>query len=382
MRIIPVGQIKSGQKLGQTLYNIRMLPALRPGIILEKNHIRWLAENGYRSVMVDDGIQIEEPKEIISEEQFLRGTRVIKELFTVAESVMRMESGDTSSKTRELFLLRNHRDELLEGLLDWGGRLIVDMSKNGYRLWERSVVKSQETYALSHALCTALISILIGFKMKLNFKQLQALFAGSILAEIGNLTIPKAVLDKQGRLSEEEFELVKSHCYKGYIQIKSCAELNHLIKIICLEHHERVDGMGYPKGLKRENIHLLARIMAVSDAYDAMNSDRPYRYAYMPHKALEILRMSTGFRYDEEVFSALVSVVLPYPVGTLVSLDDGSCGVVSGIKEGIPDDPLIRLFNGNELCEPIPLSDLPGRRIAGIRHAIPGSEAMSSALED
>lgn len=372
MRVVPINQIKSGQRLGQTLYNARMLPALRPGIILEDNHIRWLSENGYRSVTIDDGILMEEPIGIITEEQFVRGTRIIKELFTVAEAVMRMESGHVSSKTRELFMLRNHRDELLEGMLDWGGRLIVDISKNEYRLWERSVVKSQETYSLTHALCTALIAVLIGFKMKLNFKQMQALFAASILAEVGNLAIPKGILDKQGRLSEEEFEVVKGHCYRGYIQIKSCAELNHLIKIICLEHHERVDGTGYPKGLKREEIHLLARIIAVSDAYDAMNSDRPYRYAYMPHKALEIIGMSTGVRYDEEVFSTLRSVVMPYPVGTLVSLDDGSCGVVSGMLEGMPDKPLIRLFNGGELCKPASLSELQGRKITGIRHAIPG----------
>lgn len=371
MRVIPVSQIKVGQVLGQTLYNSRMLPALRPGIAIQENQIRWLCDNGYRSVYVDDGLDLDEPTPLITEDQFAKGSRRIGELFAASKDLMRMEQENTPSKSRELFKLRNHRDELLEDIVEWSGRTITDLSKGGNRFWECSIVKSQPSYPVGHALCTTLISTLMGFEMRLNFKQIQSLFMASILAEVGNLIIPQEILSKQGRLTPDEFEQVKGHCYNSYTQIKSCAEINHLIRLICLEHHERVDGTGYPKGLKDHEINILAKVLTVADAYDAMNSDRSYRQAYMPHKAMELMAMDVGTRYDKDAFAALKKVVIPYPVGTLVSLDDGTCGAVSGRLPGKVDKPIIRLIQGKTLNEPTLLSDLPERRITGIRHTLP-----------
>jgi len=143
-------------------------------------------------------------------------------------------------------------------------------------------------------------AIEIAKRMELAEEMLEDLRKGGRLHDIGKIAIPDRILLKNGKLSPEEFEIVKKHVIFGEEICRPLSSLRGALPII-RHHHERWDGKGYPDGLKGEEIPLLARIVAVADAFDAMINDRPYRKALSKEKALKILRTGAGTQWDPEI---------------------------------------------------------------------------------
>jgi HD-GYP domain-containing protein (c-di-GMP phosphodiesterase class II) len=127
------------------------------------------------------------------------------------------------------------------------------------------------------------------------------------LHDIGKLGIPSRILDKPGKLEDEEIEVIKSHPTKGVTILEPIRSYAELLPIVH-QHHERFDGMGYPKGLKGESIHRSARILTVADAFDAMVSDRPYRKGLSEERAIEIIREASGTQFDPRVVETFLSM--------------------------------------------------------------------------
>jgi HD-GYP domain-containing protein (c-di-GMP phosphodiesterase class II) len=144
--------------------------------------------------------------------------------------------------------------------------------------------------------------------MGLTAEQMDDLERGSLLHDIGKIGIPLIVLDKQGKLTPEEYDLVKSHPSTGSRILSPIRAYAGIIPIV-EQHHERFDGKGYPNGLKGNQTHIGARIIAVADSFDAMVSDRPYRSAMGRQRAIEIIREEAGFQFDPEVARVFDRVV-------------------------------------------------------------------------
>jgi len=165
--------------------------------------------------------------------------------------------------------------------------------------WTRGHSERVTAYALS-----------IAKEMGLTESELETLKTASILHDIGKIGTYDAVLDKPGRLTEEEFALVKKHPGKGAEILKHIKQLEEAIPVI-RHHHERIDGSGYPDRLKSEEIPLLARIICVADAYDSMTADRPYRSAPGKEFAVGELKRCSGTQFDPEVVAAFVGLLQP-----------------------------------------------------------------------
>ncbi len=148
-------------------------------------------------------------------------------------------------------------------------------------------------------------------------------------------------LIKKGKLETFEYEIIKQHPENGYRTAKSCPFLSHHVKLICLQHHERVDGNGYPNGLALDEIDLKARILAVADAYDSLTSARTYRPPYPPHKALSIMRADSNKAFDPDIVQALSEVIVPYPIGSVLKLCNKEQGIVVGIHRDRPERPVL-----------------------------------------
>ncbi|PLV55732.1 HD-GYP domain-containing protein [Thermotoga sp. SG1] len=152
-----------------------------------------------------------------------------------------------------------------------------------------SIVGKKDHYTAIHSRNVAKIAFLIGKKMGLKRKELKTLEMAGYLHDIGKIAVSEHVLNKSGKLSDEEFEIIKKHPVVGADILKEYSELSHVVPVI-LYHHERTDGSGYPLGLKNSEIPLLARILAVADVFDALTSDRPYRPAMKPEDALSLIK--------------------------------------------------------------------------------------------
>lgn len=168
-------------------------------------------------------------------------------------------------------------------------------------------VEKKDRYTYMHSDRVAEYAVKIAKKLKLNTEQLENLSIASILHDIGKIHIPEEILNKPGKLTGEEFEMIKKHPGDGAEMIKETyyGEIAPIIE----QHHERLNGSGYPRGLKEEEILLEARIIAVSDTFDAMTEDRAYRKAFGAQVAMDELRRLTGSHYDKVVVDAFEDIL-------------------------------------------------------------------------
>jgi HD-GYP domain-containing protein (c-di-GMP phosphodiesterase class II) len=164
------------------------------------------------------------------------------------------------------------------------------------------------------------------------------------------------VLNKPGALTQEEFAIMKSHPEAGHRLLKEGGGVGPVALDVCLHHHEKVNGRGYPKGLKGDEISLFAKMGAVCDVYDAITSNRPYKTGWDPAESL--MKMATWTKeghFDERVFQAFVKSIGIYPTGSLVKLQSGRLAVVIEQSRGALLSPLVRVFFSTKSNEPIPV---------------------------
>ncbi len=168
-----------------------------------------------------------------------------------------------------------------------------------------SALEAKDPYTRGHSHRVTEYALIIGHQMNLDEEQLRILELGGSLHDIGKFGIPDAVLQKPGYLEEDEWELIKLHPRRGYMMLVGLPGLEAILPLI-RNHHERLDGSGYPDGLKGDQIPLLVRIISVADAYDALTSHRPYRQAFSHQKAAEELNRCKNTQFDPDVVEALM----------------------------------------------------------------------------
>lgn len=175
-----------------------------------------------------------------------------------------------------------------------------------------SAIDARDAYTRGHSQRVGRYALAIGRQLRLTDHDCEQLYLAGLLHDLGKIGVPDHVLLKPGRLSPEEFDLIKMHPEIGYRILEPIAELAFALPGV-LHHHERLDGRGYPHGLAGEQIPLMARILAAADAYDAMTSSRTYRTAMSNERAREILGEGAGMQWDPQVVAAFLSAVQPLP---------------------------------------------------------------------
>jgi HD-GYP domain-containing protein (c-di-GMP phosphodiesterase class II) len=196
------------------------------------------------------------------------------------------------------------------------------------------------SYLGRRALGTAAVAVTLGRRLGLERPALLALAAGGLLLDIGKVAVPVQILAKPGALDGREQGYVRRHVERALALVAGRDLAPRALEMLA-GHHERCDGRGYPLGLRHTEIPLFARIAAIADAYDAMTLDRRYAAALSPHAALRDLERLRGEKYDAALVDELVVALGRFPVGTLVELGDGSCGLVCGQRLGEPANPQV-----------------------------------------
>ena len=191
-------------------------------------------------------------------------------------------------------------------------------------------LKTADNYTYMHSVAVCALMIALARQLGLDDAVTRELGLAGLLHDVGKMTVPAAILNKPGKLTLEEFDIVKRHPLAGHALLQASSDIGAIALEVCLHHHEKFDGSGYPHGLKGEAISLHARMGAICDVYDAITSNRPYKAGWGPAESLR--RMAEWSRvghFDEKVFAAFVKCLGIYPVGTLVRLRSGRLGVVT-----------------------------------------------------
>ncbi|WP_076413242.1 HD-GYP domain-containing protein [Shewanella sp. UCD-KL12] len=207
-----------------------------------------------------------------------------------------------------------------------------------------SALRTKDAYLLEHSINVSFLLVTFGKYLNLERDILRQLAVGGILHDIGKIKVDNKVLHKPGRLTDKEFEHMKLHQTFAVDIMEQTQGLSKISKDVCLMHHEKLDGNGYPRGLKGDEIPLHGRMSCIVDIFDALTATRCYKEAMSPAAAFKILLSLTPFHLDEKLVYEFIRCVGVYPVGSLVELSDGRIGIVWQSKNRDALHPVLKCF--------------------------------------
>lgn len=345
MRLVPLECVRENSLLGKNIYDSDGRILLRAGVTLTETILKRIKVLKIFSVYIIDEYSSAEIEDIIKPELRQKSISIIKETFRDIERIAsthnfdKRTSKDYTAKEKEYFdSISSVAEELLENILS-NKNLLVSLVD----------IKSMDNYTYAHCVNVAIISIILGISLNLPKQQLTHLCFGALIHDIGKAFIPHEILQKPGKLTPEEFEIIKNHPKYGYdfLNKNYNSNLSSHVKMIVLQHHERFDGKGYPDGVLGPNISYLARIVTIADVYDALTSDRPYKRAMCPSDALEYLMSNAGTLFDFEILNVFCKVIIAFPQGTIVSLSNGDVGIVEKTFPNFPLRPLVKILKSD-----------------------------------
>lgn len=214
-------------------------------------------------------------------------------------------------------------------------------------------LKEKDSYTYMHSVAVCALMIAVGRQFGIEGDDLRNLGVAGLLHDTGMTGIPDAILNKPRSLTSEEFNVIKAHPELGWKILSGAPEINEMVLDVCLHHHERIDGTGYPKRHPGEELSLFTKICTVCDVYDTITSDRHYKKGYAPVDAIRKMAAWQPGHFDLQVFHAFVKTVGIYPVGTLVKLGTGRLAVVTDQATKSLLTPIVKVFFSTKLNTPI-----------------------------
>jgi len=336
MRFVPLNCIREGMVSAKQLFGKNGELMLNAGSVIRESYIEKIKDLGYNGIYIDDELSKDIiAKDLISDNIKSEAIKLLKRTFFQFENQKDISEEEICNIER---LVNNILDEIISN-----NEIMVNIID----------IKVFDDYTFYHSLNVALLSLVIGLSLGLNRRELYELGLAAILHDIGKVFIAKEILNKPSKLTDEEFEIIAAHSYKGYEYLKLHTQLPAKCYIAILHHHEKYDGSGYPFHLKGEGISLFGRIISVADVYDALTSDRPYRKAVLPSEAIEYIMSGGGTIFDPKIAENFVKRVAPYPVGICVVLSDNRSGLVLESHIGCSLRPKIKIIkHGTQWVKP------------------------------
>lgn len=346
MIFVPTSSLKPGMVVAKTVvssYDSTSLPLVTKGLVLTNCIIRRLEERSMSGCYIDTEFSKDiEPGDIIGPTLKKKALSGIKRVFEEVSITRKISIDNMSLVTeiaKELVLQILQSDEVLIDFLD---------------------LQNYDDYTYRHSLSVAIFSVAIGHKLGYGTSLLMDLVTGALLHDVGKTDISIDLINKPGKLTTEEYAIIKRHPEMAVERLKSGHSVSSVVLNGILSHHERFNGTGYPRGLSGADIPVYGRILAVADVYDALTTIRPYRKAWFPDEAIEYLLRYKGIHFDPEIIEAFLKIVVPYPIGTMVELSNGCPAIVIKNNEN-KLRPVVRMFNVEDdvpFCEVDLMNDL------------------------
>jgi HD-GYP domain-containing protein (c-di-GMP phosphodiesterase class II) len=368
MRLVSIANLPPDARLARDILSGRDgAPLLRAGVTLGERFVDHLHKAGIQAVWVEDelgrGI---EPLPVLSAQTRSQATRVLAALH---DETRRAVAAGRTLDPEATDDLSEVVDAILEEIEELDGRAVV-----------LADLCAASAYTVQHSIDMTALGLLIGRRLIvehgwLDYKgerqdnrheeRLFRLGMGLLLADIGKLTIPESILNKPGKLTEEEWEIVKAHPKAGVKLVRDTGAWCPLVQGCVLRHHERWDGSGYPEAKVATEIHEMARIAAVADVFDAITSERPFAEAKPAHAGVQAILAGSGTQFDPVICEVFASRVAPFPTGVEVELTDGRRAIVVSVPELELDRPVLRVITGPGAPFDVSLQQDPSIQIAG-----------------
>lgn len=236
--------------------------------------------------------------------------------------------------------------------------MVDSIFRNQDALTCMSRLQTKDSYLIEHSLNVSILTAVFAKHLGFDKRVIQELTLGAFLHDLGKVLIPKEILNKRTALTQKEHKIMHSHVALGLKLLEDTPSVSHIAIQMVKEHHERLDGTGYPKKLKGKEISKYGRMIAIIDSYDAMTCERPYKKSVHPINAFKTLIAESPALYDEELVEKFIQCLGVYPVGTLVKLNSGKLGLISKLNKKKPLHPFVRVFYNTRMNQAIPIKEI------------------------
>src|SRR3954447_15449632 len=346
VRLIPSRKIQDGLELARDVVAgpPGTAPLLRAGVTLSSRYAALLPQAGVGSVWLHDelgeAIDVVEP---LTAETRAKVHKATAGALSAAGSALRNDSGMPHT--------------VVESLADVAASMVDDLLDCPEAALALEDLNAFDDYTPRHSVQVTVLGLLIArrqwrvdgwtdFRGRRRYDRIEdrmrKLGLCLLVHDVGKLAAPPEILNKPGRLTDAEMTVMKTHPTAG-VELLRPADLSPLALSVVRDHHERIDGSGYPDGLFGSQVQDFPRIAAVADVYDAVTSERVYKPAAPPHIGVRVIREGAGSQFCPDVVRNFGAVVMPYPVGHEITLPDGRPGVVAAVDHEAPDVPTVRV---------------------------------------
>ncbi len=344
LKKISVDQLVLGMHLKEFCGSWMEHPFWRTGFVLtDPKDIESVLASSIKEVWIDcdKGLDVAQGQSAVSEaeseaqveaelQQAADARRIVAPVSTAVE-IERAANICLQSKQAVISMFQEAR---MGKAIDVGGaQLMVEeitdsVTRNPGALISLARLKTVDDYTYMHSVAVCAMMVALAKQLGLDEKTTRTAGLAGLMHDLGKAMMPMDVLNKPGKLSAAEFAIIKTHPVEGHRALLSGSSVDPIVLDVCLHHHEKTDGSGYPKGLKSDEISLFAKMGAVCDVYDAITSNRPYKSGWDPAESLRKMAEWANGHFDPKVFQAFVKSLGIYPIGSLVQLSSGRLGVV------------------------------------------------------
>ncbi|MGG1556213.1 HD-GYP domain-containing protein [Paenibacillus ferrarius] len=343
MLLMPINMCRPGMRLAKNIYNDDGMVLLAVNVELSQRLIDRLFSYGIDYIYIEDSrtddiIQ----KDIIQDETRVRAVTEIRNTFKKV-----MEDSNKRGAVSYYDIGRNFRDVMK--------MIIDDLSAHEGAMVMLNNINVKDNYLFQHSVNVSIYALMLGISYGYSRDKLEALGLGALLHDIGKTKVPLGILRKPSQLTTEEYNEMKNHTTYGFNILREEPNIPLLSAHCAYQHHERINGSGYPRGLRGDEITEFAKWIGLVDSYDAMTTTRVYRRPLLPHEAMEQLFTGSGTMYDQSQIALFRDKIAIYPLGIMVRLNTGEYGIVSKLNIAVPHRPIVRVLqnaSGIVLKEP------------------------------
>ena len=349
-KLVSTRALESGMRIDQSIVDATGRVLINKGAYLDDFQIEYLRSKKLGSIYVSEG----EPDADELELQLPAYTRELIEKSRVEDKAKVKLNTEVVKRVGEgiQYLFSNTGDtSFTEQARNVAGELVKAISASNAVAVDINLIKCSDEYTFKHSVDVATMAMIIGKTYGLNDEELRQLATSGLLHDLGKSKIPNDLLNKPGKLTDEEFTFMKQHSLFGYKILKEKNQFEEPIMLGVLQHHEKMNSKGYPLGTDGEHIHKFAKIIGVADIYDALVTERPYKNAFPKCEALEML-MSMTSELDFKALQSFLKSIILYSVDSIVILSNGEMAKVVENTENAMRPKVVGLRSGKiyDLC--------------------------------
>ncbi|MBV4420277.1 HD-GYP domain-containing protein [Clostridium tyrobutyricum] len=328
MRMEHISKIREGQVLGKSILTSDGQILLKAGVNLSGIYINKLRNLGVCYIYIED----EMLDDVYVEDEKLTQLKqsAMKSMSSIVGKLY-----DCNGKGFEKAIAPVQ--DMMDYILNMG-----DVNKSLYD------IKTYDNYTSIHSLDTCVMSCFLAMTSGVDSCDLREVGVGAILHDVGKTKVPIEILNKKAKLTYEEFEEIKKHPIYGVELLKKNLTISNRIIKVVEQHHERIDGRGYPYGLKDKQITKFAKIVCICDVYDAVSNDRVYRKKFKLNESYELILSGSGSAFDKQLVLNFKNTFAIYPLGCHVNLSNNEDGYIIKQNKGFPDRPVVRVIENSD----------------------------------